>query len=123
MARKAHVFSTLANDNAYSTWLPGGADLPIKDRTILIKGGAGVANDRIITPLGVCTEIDEADLAVLERNPDFCAHKERGYIVVRKTAADPEKVATDMNPDDPSRPVTPADYIEGEDGPAGVSVL
>jgi hypothetical protein len=111
-----HVFSTLANDQLYQNWVPGPGDMPNKARGVLIKGGTGVANDRLITPLGVATEVSDADLQELENNPVFRQHRESGFIVVRPKKADPEKVAADMNMKDKSAPITPAHYeTENED--------
>lgn len=116
MGKKVHVFSTLANDQSYNEFESGGGDMPILKRGVLIKGGTGVANSRLITPLGVVTEIDEEDLAMLEKNAVFQMHKKNGFITVRAKAADPEKVAADMNTSDPSAPRTPSHYIDEEDG-------
>lgn len=111
-----YVFSTLANDQNYTNWHQGGADLPIKGHSVLIKGGTGVANDRLITPMGVCTEISQYDLEELERNVVFKGHVEKGFITVRVKSADAEKVASEMNLDDESAPLTHADY-QNDDGP------
>lgn len=109
--RTAHVFSTLANDQLYTNYARGGGGENIPTHEILIKGGAGVANDRFVTPLGIATEIDEALLPALEQNPGFIAHRDAGYLSVRTKSANPEKVATDMNRTDKSAPLTPADYL------------
>lgn len=111
-----HVFSTLANDQLYTNWHQGGADLPIKGHSVLIKGGTGVANDRLITPMGVSTEITEHDLEELQRNPVFREHEAKGFLIVKSKKADAEKVASDMNLDDESAPLTDADY-QTEDKP------
>lgn len=111
-----YVFSTLANDQLYTNWIQGGADLPIKGHSVLIKGGTGVANDRLITPIGVSTEISEYDLEELQKNPSFKDHESKGFLIVKSKTADAEKVASDMNMDDESSPLTDADY-QNEDGP------
>lgn len=113
---KTYVFSTLANDQLYTNWLQGGGDMPIKGHSVLIKGGTGVANDRLITPLGVSTEITDYDLEELQKNPSFKDHEKNGYMVVRAKKAEAEKVAADMNLKDESAPLTDADY-QNEDGP------
>jgi len=113
---KHYVFSTLANDQLYTNWHSGGADLPIKGHSVLIKGGTGVANDRLITPLGVSTEITDHDLEELQRNASFKDHEAKGFIVVKAKTAEAEKVASDMNLDDESAPLTEADY-QTEDKP------
>ena len=113
---KTYVFSTLANDQLYTNWVQGGGDMPIKGHSVLIKGGTGVANDRLITPLGVSTEITEYDLEELQKNPSFKDHEKNGFVVVKAKKAEAEKVAADMNLKDESAPLTDADYT-GEDGP------
>lgn len=114
MGKTVHVFSTLATDQRYVNYdhNPQGVAQPTSD--ILIKGGAGVANDRLITPDGVATEIPVELVAALEANPVFQIHKKNGYITVRDRKADADKVATDMNGRDPSKPLTPADYQDAQ---------
>lgn len=97
-----YVFSTLACDQLYTTWTKGGADLPIQGDTVLIRGGTGIMDDRLITPLGVCTVISQEELALIENDEGFKLHKANGFIVVQQIEADPEKVAADMNTVDKS---------------------
>lgn len=113
---KVYVFSTLANDQLYTNWLQGGNDLPIKGHSVLIKGGTGVANDRLITPMGVSTEITDYDLEELKKNASFLDHEKNGFVTVRNKKAETEKVASDMNLKDESAPMTEADYSK-EDKP------
>lgn len=114
---KVHVFSTLANDQLYQNWLQGGNDMPMKDVGVLIKGGTGVANDRLITPIGVATEIDDAEYEALQKNPVFLKHEKDGFITVSKKATAVEKVVPDMNLKDKSAPLTASDYAKDEDAP------
>lgn len=114
---KVYVFSTLANDQLYTNWIAGGNDLPVKGHSVLIKGGTGVANDRLITPLGVSTEITDYDLEELQRNPQFKEHEKNGFLVVKNKKAETEKVAADMNLKDESAPMTESDYAKDEDKP------
>ncbi len=107
----AFVFSTLSCDQRYTEWLGSGADLQVAGRSVLIKGGTGVANDhgtRIMTPLGMSTEVSDADLAMLEKIPAFAEHKKNGYIKTQSKSAEPEKVAADMVIGDKSSPLTPS---------------
>lgn len=112
MGKTVHVFSTLACDQRYVNYKSNPEGIPLPTSDILIKGGAGVANDRLITPQGVHTEIPEEHLAELEKNPVFAKHKKNGFITVQTRRADPDKVATDMNAKDKSKPLTPADYLD-----------
>jgi len=113
---KNYVFSTLANDQFYTNWIAGGGDIPIKGHAVLINGGTGVANDRLITPLGVSTEITDFDLEELQKNLSFKNHEKEGFITVKAKKAEAEKVAADMNLKDESAPLTDADY-QKEDAP------
>jgi hypothetical protein len=114
---KVYVFSTLANDQNYTNWVKGGGDVPIKGHAVMIKGGTGVANNRLITPLGVATEVTEFDLEELKNNPCFLEHQRDGYIVVKNKKSDTEKVASDMNLKDESAPMTDADYASEDEAP------
>ena len=102
-----YVFSTLACDQLYTAWTPTSNDMKEKGHQVFIKGGAGVANDRIITPLGVMTEITEDQFAILQQNEDFKRHVKAGFLTVQDKKHDVEKVAADMNRQDPSAPKTP----------------
>ncbi|MCL2887518.1 MAG: hypothetical protein FWF20_12255 [Betaproteobacteria bacterium] len=107
-----YVYSTLANDQKYIDWQKGGADVHIPAHAVLVKGGSGVMNKRIVTPLGIATEISEEEAAFLERNPLFKMHAQKGFVRIERRKADPEKVAADMSRADPAGPKTPADYAD-----------
>jgi hypothetical protein len=119
MSNKAFfVFSTLASDVTYQSYVKGGADLAVADKGVLIKGGAGVMNDRIITPAGVRTEVSAEELVVLQQDAVFQLHQRNGYITVEESAHDPDRVASDMRADDRSRQLTEGDFRQpDEDGP------
>lgn len=109
MSKKLYVYSTLASDMNYTNHAAGGGDMPIDLPPVFIKGGAGVANDRLITPRGVATEITEEDLAYLRQNEVFKLHEANGFVLVSDLYDDPDKVAADMAGRDPSAPVVPQD--------------
>lgn len=106
---KLYVYSTLTCDQNYTNHDTGGADLPVPLPPVFIKGGAGVANDRLITPRGVATEITEEQAEYLRANPMFQLHEKNGYVEISAAEADPDKVAAGMNREDPSAPMTGAD--------------
>jgi hypothetical protein len=112
---KYHIYSKLANTMHYHQYgdAPvGGGAAPII-HTVTIKGGAGVANKHIITPVGVHTEIDDADMESLNANPVYLMHKKNGFVTALKKNADVEKVVADMgDAQDKSTPLTPADFLE-----------
>lgn len=88
-----YVYSTLSNDNNYAG--------------VLIRGKANVANKNIITPLGVATKIDDAQLSVLQGNHVFQLHESNGFVTVEKFKEDPDLVASNMTGRDASAPETP----------------
>lgn len=115
-----YIFSTLATDMRYTGWKDGGADLPSIEHSVFVKGGAGVANNRIITPLGVMTEVsdDDYEWLVASKNYVFERHVENGFIIVQDKSADADNVAADMQRGDPSKPLTDDDYTNEAVKPA-----
>ena len=91
-----HVFSKLSSDVTYHDWVSGGADLPVKAHSVMIKGGAGVTTKNLITPIGVHTEISDRDAEMLNRNEVFKLHQKNGFVQIQKKNADVEKVVADM---------------------------
>ncbi len=114
---KIYIYSTLANDQRYTNWIKGGGDVPVEVHNVLIKGGAGVANDRFVTPLGVVTEIDDFDLEELRKNAGFNQHEKDGFVSVSTKKVEAEKAAANMNLKDESAPMTDADYTTEDDSP------
>ena len=114
MSKKIFIFSTLASDVAYTNYAQGGADMPVDLPPVLIKGGAGVANDRLITPRGVATEVTEAQCEYLRQNAVFQLHEKNGYILVSESYADPDTVAADMTGRDNSAPIVLQDNIAAD---------
>jgi hypothetical protein len=111
MSKRSYIFSTLASDQCYTEWADSPNGTAVEGRSIVIKGGTGVANDRFITPLGVMTEIDASELEWLEKLHAWKAHKDAGHIVVQDKRDDPEKVASGMNTNDQSSPDNPSKAV------------
>lgn len=109
-----YVFSTLACDQNYTHWANAEGDMPIKERSIFIKGGTGVANDRLITPIGVMTAINADDYELLKSNKVFQMHQKNGFIVVKDKSQDAEKVASEMSLKDESAPLTDSDFTSDD---------
>lgn len=112
-AKVLYVFSTLSCDQRYVNYVMGENDIPQPVAEVFVKGGAGVANDRIITPLGVSTRITEEEKLLLETNEHFALHRKNGYVQISETDAAPEKFAADMASRDGSAPVVPQDVTDG----------
>jgi hypothetical protein len=107
--KKLYVYSTLASDVLYQNHAPGGADLPIVVSEVLVKGGAGVANDRLITPRGVATEVTEQQAEALRANPVFVMHEKNGFVQISDSRVDADIAAADMTGRDSSAPIVPED--------------
>src|SRR6059058_692352 len=82
------VFSTLTCDNVYSDYKDTNGH-PVPTRSVLVKGGAGVANDRVITPRGVATMVTEEDVALLQRNSVFKLHMDNGFVTIEAVTRPP----------------------------------
>lgn len=121
---KFYVYSTLASDVAYTNHAEGGADLPIDLPPVLIRGGAGVANDRLVTPRGIATEVAGEQVEYLRANAVFRMHEKNGFVQIGETYVDPEKAAADMEGRDNSAPLVPDDLpadsqpMGGDESPA-----
>jgi len=109
MSKKFYVYSTLSADVRYQNTVPGGADLPQVVADVFIKGGAGVANDRFITPRGVVTEVTEEQVEQLRANNVFQLHEKNGYVEISEAKTDPDAAAADMTARDVSAPLVPED--------------
>lgn len=105
------IFSTLASDVAYTNHAQGGGDMPIELPPVVVKGGAGVANDRLVTPRGVATRVTEEQVEYLRQNEIFKLHEKNGFVMVSESAGDPDTVAADMTGRDNSAPIVPQDNL------------
>lgn len=109
-----YVFSTMSTDVDYTIYGEAVNDMPTIERRITINGGANVATKRLITPRGVMTPVEDADLEILNAHPIFIMHQKNGFITVEKKSHDPDEVATNMKARDESAPLTDGDFKEGE---------
>lgn len=106
-----YIYSTLTSDNKYTAYDKNGqGDLVIPRHSVLINGGANLADKNLITPKGTLTIVSDEDLEFLEDNTIFKLHKDNGFIRVEKKHAEVAKVVKDMEKGDKSKPKTPADY-------------
>lgn len=70
-----YVFSTISTDVKYTFYGQSANDMPAIEHTITIKGGANVATKNLITPRGVMTAVEDADIDMLNTHPVFLRHK------------------------------------------------
>lgn len=120
MPKKLYVYSTLSSDVNYTNHVPGGGDLPIALPSVHIKGGAGVANDRLITPRGVVTEITEEEAEYLRANTVFQLHEQNGFVEISDVSIDPDKAAANLEGRDQSAPLVPQD-LPADNQPTNVA--
>lgn len=99
-----YVYSTLANDQRY---VERG-----KNRTVVaavfVAGKANVPNRHMVTSRGVSTEVSDEQLNVLRKNKVFNLHEQNGFVSVESKKSNVDKVADNMNNNDPSQPDTEA---------------
>lgn len=118
------VFSTLAAPVEYTDWHVGENGVPVSKGSVLIKGGAGVANENIQTPRGVATMVTEAQAEALKKNTLFQLHAKNGYVAIDSverppSADDVENAAAGLNGRDTSAPLVPEDFTAtGQKAPA-----
>jgi hypothetical protein len=116
MAKNSNViYSTLTAPQEYALW-KSNKDITTKVRSVIINGGANVADKFLVTPKGAVTIVNDEQLEVLQSNPSFKRHKDRGFILVEagKAQSDVEKAISDMTGRDESSPLVPEDYAEGK---------
>ena len=87
-----HVISTLTRPNRYAKWVTQ-AGVGTMLRSVLIQGGAGVIDKKLITPEGVRTEVSEADAEFLASHGLFKEHQARGFVKIDAIARDHNAVA------------------------------
>lgn len=115
MSKDVFILSTLSADQLYTAWRKGGADLPLVERQVFVRGGANVADKRLVTPQGVVTKVSAEDLELLESNAVFQLHKSNGYITVsRSKPSDPDAAAASQANRSPDAPLTDGDFAEGK---------
>ena len=109
-----HIYSTLSADVSYTKYDLSSKDLPRAERAVLIKGGTGISNKNLVTPLGVHTQVTNDELEFLKSDEVFLMHMQNGYIKIGKAKVEPEIVAADMVTRDNSAPVVPQDSNESD---------
>jgi hypothetical protein len=105
-----YVYSTLSAPVRYSTYAKGEGDMSREESSVLIRGGANVADKNFITPRGVQTIITAEEHAKLKENKLFQTHFANGFITVDEKQVDIDKIVADMTPRDQSSPLVPQDY-------------
>lgn len=123
MAKLLCVFSTLTCDNRYTDAKYAENGMMVEGESVLVRGGSGVMNDRIVTPRGVHTMVSEAQAELLKRNPVFQLHEKNGFVAIEAvdrppSETDVENAAAALEGRDGSAPLVPEDFTaNGETAP------
>jgi hypothetical protein len=113
-----YIASTLTCDQKYAHYQRNGDFVnEIEDKTVLIKGGFGLANKNFVTPTGATlTQVTDEQLASLEQHSQFKLHQEKGFLkVIKGGSADGDKAASGMTLGDKSQPRNPQMYQKKDD--------
>lgn len=115
---KNYIYSTLAAPQAYTNYSANPSkELSVPQDVIVIKGGAGVVGkENFYSPKGVLTEVNDEQLAALEKVPAFNEHVKNGFIVVEKRKEEADKVADDMNRFDDGRQIKSDEFVKDSEG-------
>lgn len=110
-----YVYSTMTSDVRYNKY-DNNPNLPAAVKTIVIKGGTGVASKNLITPQGVVTHVTDEDLEILKQDEVFITHQQNKFITVREKEANVTSVVeSELELRDASSPLVPEDFSEGAD--------
>jgi hypothetical protein len=111
-----HIASTLTNATKYTEWTRGGDGRLIEGRSVVIKGGFGLADKNFVTPTGaILTQVTDDELAFLDSDYHFKEHIKGGFLrVYKKGYAPGEKAADGMQLGDKSQPLNPMQF-QGKD--------
>ena len=90
----------------------GNSDLPVPTNKVLIKGGANIADKNLITPRGVVTKVNDAEMTLLQENPIFQLHKKNGFVSIQEKHTEIEVVVADMQGRDNSAPLVEEDFTD-----------
>lgn len=112
-----HVFCTAANSTEFVLYAKQEhqRDINVAIDSVVIHGGSGVANKKLVTPLGVHTSVPESKMEWLKEDPQFKAMVNAGYISVSDRHVNPEVAAADMVTHDQHTdacPIVPQDFSE-----------
>lgn len=109
-----YVYSTLSNDQQYTSYKNDVNGVAQVGSAIFIAGGANTASKHFVTKLGVATQVTAEELAELKQNELFKLHVANGFITYSETKENPEVVAASMTGRDQSAPLVEQDFEEGD---------
>lgn len=114
-----YIASTMSSSVTYAEY--GNSDSGANHivRKVHVKGGAHVANNKIIhdgrihTPNGVVTSVSDDELDFLKKQPLFQTHEKNGFIKIMSSNTAPDKAAKDMEKKDSGAQNVDDDYKKG----------
>lgn len=108
----AWIASTLSAPMVYTSWGPGGGDIPNQTGGVNIAGGANIPDKYMRTPEGaVLTPVTAEELEILMSDKTFQLHEKNGFIkILDKEPKNAEIPAADMEGRDPSAPLVDQDF-------------
>lgn len=111
-----HIASTLTNSTKYTEWRRNDDGRLIEGRSVVIKGGFGLADKNFVTPTGaILTSISDDELAFLETDYHFKEHVKGGFLkVYKKGPVAGEKAADGMQLGDKSQPLNPMQFQDND---------
>jgi hypothetical protein len=117
------IYSTLSGNQRYVKFAldPKGQRLPREVASVLVRGGANVADRNFITPKGIVTQVTEDEYALLKENSLFQLHVKNGFITVDDAKVDIDKMVAELNGRDQSAPLIEADFENTSTGAPTVS--
>lgn len=109
-----YVISKMAANTEYTVYkrVEDGKEVRnIPQRSILIKGGQGVADRRtLLAPSnGVVTEISDEEAEILKQNAVFCMQEQNGYVKIVYNK-ETDAAASEMKKEDDSAQLTQEDF-------------
>lgn len=119
-----YFFSTLSTDMSYDVHHRPNAAKPEHGdqnyttvKSVLIHGGANVADGHFLTARGKMTRVSEAAYNAIKDNPVLKIHVENGFVVIEDAPAEVDSVVKNMKAADTSAPMTPESVADDQDAP------
>ena len=103
-----HIYSTISANQEYRGYNEG--KVKTVKWKVMVEGGANIAGKNLITPKGVLTTVTDEEMGLLETDPTFKRHVDRGFITFEKKKVDIEDVVKNMEKKDNSAPKVAEDF-------------
>jgi hypothetical protein len=105
-----YIYSTASSDIKINLFGEVGVgQVPRVVDFVVVNGKANIANQNLVTPKGVATNINEKQAKLLESNKMFQQMVKDGFMVIETKKLEADSVASDMEAKDASAPLEPKD--------------